>query len=756
MEDTLDFSDLINPVSPGLADRHRRRSSSYALRILLAHQEVCSSVMEDPEALLRLLGCHAVWPEEVINAIKSTLRTDGNDDSSHVKPVTGTETTGFIARLKSRHAWNTYETTISRLYNQQPQLVTDALKANLAQLKPKSLLKSPGNQNTSLLARLLGLSQAESCLIDYGEARSYALFRRFLNAITGFAPNDAYAFVATAIGSPVNTVRAALRANAPLRTYGLLQLDSSPSDLEDFLRLDTAGKTFLTEDFDSPDDMLRVFLRPGQSPTLSVEDYPHLDRELALLTTYLRNVAQQQIKGANVLLYGPPGTGKSEFARLLAQQAGLAYFDVKSSDNDGDPIDGKARLTNFALSQRFLAERERSLVIFDEIEDVFPDTGAGFPAFFGRSRSKTRPDQSKGWINQMLETAPVPGIWISNSVDAIDEAFLRRFDYHLEFQQPPKPVRERIIRRCLGSISINDALIASLATEDTLSPAQISRAAHFANLCRSPSDSSDEAALLQALKASQAAMGRSLRLAAQTAGTGQCKRAYLNLDSDLPLEKIEQALRRQASATLCFHGVPGAGKTSLAHHLAEAIGRPLMTRRASDLLGMYVGESEKRIAQMFRDADREGAVLLLDEADSFLRSRQQAQRSWEVTQVNELLQQMESFAGVFICTTNLMDDVDEAALRRFTFKVRFNALTPQQRKALFVESVLGEADAVLMPETIQALEKLGTVTPGDFATVRRQERLIGERYSTGEFLRRLEHECVLKKGSPSAAIGFLR
>jgi SpoVK/Ycf46/Vps4 family AAA+-type ATPase len=756
MEDTLDFSDLTSPISPGLADCHRRRSTCFALRILLGHQEICSSVMEDPETLLRLLGYGAFWQDEVIDAIKSTLKAEGNDDILHVKPTSGTETTGFIARLKSRYAWNTYETTISRLYSQQPHLVIAALEANLARLKPKSLLKSPGNRNTSLLVKLLGLSPVESRLMDYGEARSYALFRRFLNAITGFAPNDTYDFVATAVGAPVHEVRAALRANAPLRTYGLLQLDTSPGDLEDFLRLDTAGKTFLNEDFDSPDDMLRVFLRPGQSPTLSAEDYPHLDHEFTLLIAYLRNVAQQQIKGANVLLYGPPGTGKSEFARLLAQQAGLAYFDVKSSDNEGDPIDGKARLTNFALSQRFLAERERSLVIFDEIEDVFPDTGGGFSAFFGRSRSKTRPDQSKGWINQMLETAPVPGIWISNSVDAIDEAFLRRFDFHLEFQLPPKTVRERIIKRCLGNILVKNELIASLATDDTLSPAQVSRAARFATLCQTSSDTSDEPALLRALKASQAAMGRTLRMDAQTATTGKCNGAYLNLDTDLPLEKIEQALRLKTSATLCFHGVPGAGKTSLAHHLAETIGRPLMTRRASDLLGMYVGESEKRIAQMFRDAEREGAVLLLDEADSFLRSRQQAQRSWEVTQVNELLQQMESFPGVFICTTNLMDDVDEAALRRFTFKVRFDALTPQQRKALFAESVLGNADAVLLPATIQALEKLGAVTPGDFATVRRQERLISERYSSEEFLHRLEHECALKKGSRTAAIGFLR
>jgi hypothetical protein len=177
MEDTLDFSDLTSPISPGLADCHRRRSTCFALRILLGHQEICSSVMEDPETLLRLLGYGAFWQDEVIDAIKSTLKAEGNDDILHVKPTSGTETTGFIARLKSRQAWNTYETTISRLYSQQPHLVIAALEANLARLKPKSLLKSPGNRNTSLLVKLLGLSPVESRLMDYGEARSYPIMR---------------------------------------------------------------------------------------------------------------------------------------------------------------------------------------------------------------------------------------------------------------------------------------------------------------------------------------------------------------------------------------------------------------------------------------------------------------------------------------------------------------------------------------------------------------------------------------------------
>ncbi|MDP0880651.1 AAA family ATPase, partial [Klebsiella variicola] len=92
----------------------------------------------------------------------------------------------------------------------------------------------------------------------------------------------------------------------------------------------------------------------------------------------------------------------------------------------------------------------------------------------------------------------------------------------------------------------------------------------------------------------------------------------------------------------------------------------------------FVDETEQNMARMFDTAQTEGAVLLLDEADSFLRSRKHAERNYEVSEVNEMLAGMERFHGLFICTTNLFDDLDEAALRRFAFKIRFKALKPEQ------------------------------------------------------------------------------
>ena len=82
----------------------------------------------------------------------------------------------------------------------------------------------------------------------------------------------------------------------------------------------------------------------------------------------------------------------------------------------------------------------------------------------------------------------------------------------------------------------------------------------------------------------------------------------------------------------------------------------VLHKRASDLISKWVGESEQNIAAAFAEARWKKMLLVIDEADSFLQDRRHAHRSWEVTQVNEMLTQMESHPLPFVCTTNLMDD----------------------------------------------------------------------------------------------------
>jgi len=169
-----------------------------------------------------------------------------------------------------------------------------------------------------------------------------------------------------------------------------------------------------------------------------------------------------------------------------------------------------------------------------------------------------------------------------------------------------------------------------------------------------------------------------------------------------------------------------------------------MIKRASDLMSKFVGETEQQMAAMFREAEAEKAVLLLDEADSFLQDRRGAQRTYEVTEVNEMLQGMERFAGIFICTTNLMDSIDQAALRRFTFKIRFKPLSREQRETMFVVEALGGERAALAPDLQQRLARLDQLCPGDFAAVKRQVEILAAELEPEEFLAQLEAEHRIK------------
>ncbi len=130
----------------------------------------------------------------------------------------------------------------------------------------------------------------------------------------------------------------------------------------------------------------------------------------------------------------------------------------------------------------------------------------------------------------------------------------------------------------------------------------------------------------------------------------------------LPSPMVSIMSNLAASASM----VPrGRERPPFGQWLADRLEIPLCMKRASVLLSMYVGGTEQNLTKAFQEAERDGALLFIDALVSFLQDRRHAQRSWEVTGVNEMLTQVENFYGVFIASTNSIEGLDQASLRRF-------------------------------------------------------------------------------------------
>lgn len=712
--------------------------------------------------LIGLTGRHWAWPLGVLQRLRAFLQRRCGDSG----PWQGQSRLDDRAWLNRFGRWlGPYEE--GSLFFHLDDYAREAPKDLRALLASASawLDRQLGGQdgllerNIAALGELLQLNPAERALLRYG---TLARYQRELRALllefkVGNA-HEAYAAIAEVAGTAPEQLADALRAGSRLERLGLLENllpEHHITDLADLMKVSERLPPVLLREYRDRQELMAVFTRPAPRSELGLADFDFVREDAALLCALLRSAVARQEIGVNLLLYGPPGTGKTELARVLAQAAGLELFEVECADREGHALSGRDRYRSLQIAQVFLQGSARSALLFDEVEDVFPALD-GASGRAGEGRATAPGTGGKGWLNQLLEHNPVPTLWVTNRIEQIDPAVRRRFAYHLELGSPPPGAREQLVRKALEGVPSSPELAARLAGRSGLTPAQIGTAVRFARLVAGDGASQPEAAeaaeatarrwdelIERQLRQADLALGRR-----QGAASRQDPLRYglewLNTESRHELPRIIEALRARGHGSLCLHGVPGSGKTALAEQLAQALGRPLLRRQASDLLGKFVGETEQAMAAMFAEAEAEQALLLLDEADSFLLDRRGAQRHHELSEVNEMLQGMERFRGIFVCTTNLLERIDAAALRRFSFKILFKPLRPEQRLALFAREALGAAEAPLEPAWRARLLQLDQLCLGDYAAVRRQLEILQEALDPEGWLEQLEAEHRLK------------
>ncbi len=480
--------------------------------------------------------------------------------------------------------------------------------------------------------------------------------------------------------------------------------------------------------------IVNVLLGENLKTTLCLQDFEHLKKEKEKTINILKSAVKTGAKGINILLYGGVGTGKTEFAKLIANTAKFPIYAVATEKDDlYEEASRKDRLVDLYSKQLILSRKGNACILFDEAEDVM---NRGFSEFGSAS---------KGYMNKLLEEASLPIIWTTNNIHGVDPAFLRRMTYCIRFEKLTDEVRLNIWNKVLkkNDLVISPEKVEELNKNYDIPPSLIANAVQTTKMIGG--DENDFEEFIE--NVAQAVSKKSSVKNKKEFEMKEYDESLVN--TDINIQNLTSKIKScgKLNFSLCLYGEPGTGKSLYLRYLADQLGLKVIMKRASDLISMWVGGTEHNIAEAFAEAKQKKAMLIFDEADSFLQNRSNAVRRWEVSQVNEMLTWMESHEYPFACTTNLIDTLDEASLRRFTFKIKFDFMTPEQvTKGIehFFSGVNTEGKKV----------NINGLTAGDFATVKKKTDFLGIN-DLSEIVSMLEDEVKIKKSkSLKNAVGF--
>ena len=451
-----------------------------------------------------------------------------------------------------------------------------------------------------------------------------------------------------------------------------------------------------------------IFSRPLSGEILPLEAFHIAQDDVAHVKKLLEQDSDIPV---HILLYGPSGTGKSTFAHSMARTCGVKAWAVPSRIGD----DEEDRRTSLAACLHIASKHKGAFVLVDEAERLL-DTSY----------------RDKSWLNDFLERPRQRVIWTTNEIEDIDPSVRRRFSFSIHFENIGAKARVSIWQKALAKHHISKRISAeqinALANMYPVEAAIIHNA-----VLQTKALYKEEQNFFMGLE-------RILRshTILQNDGT---KRGKPMAVPDFTLDgvcldgsavglttkcrRIDAAMRagtnvRPGCGTMLFYGPPGTGKTALARYIAKELDRECLVKRASDLLSPFLGVAEQQVAAAFRMAEDNGSVLVIDEADTFLFSRDMAQRSWETSLVNEFLTALEECRCFCICTTNRQDNLDAAAMRRFSHKVSFTYAGQEQVQALYTKLLAHICTDPLPRQLARELSSLNRLTPGDFHAVRSQ------------------------------------
>ena len=611
--------------------------------------------------------------------------------------------------------------------------VEDVLRELLADLRTQ-LGVSSGAADLSELADAFALGPDEQEVILF--LLAYKNLPHFEAFCDQHQVSDWPRLMATGADIPLKKVLNLLAEDGGLKANGLIKRGDD-DDFSPFYALSAPVCDYLSGLSECP--LSDLFVKVDTEETYPVDSFILDETHRSLVQTFI-----DQNEPCHILLHGQAGTGKTEFARAIINEAKKKVYFVLPGE-DGKPTERRVALAGGA----HMARPSESVLIVDEADSLL---NAG--------HNSSRNSVDKGWVNTFMDHCPAVVIWITNDMHGVPNSILRRFNFAIEFKSLNRHQRVAMWDRVLLGTRFDSMLDGStrerLAISFQVDAAGISAAVNDADrlLDKDETDPSTAEALLTTLLSSHQKLVTGLPPKEPITTACYYRPDALNIDGDRGA--IEESLKAAIIArergdlntriNLLFWGPPGTGKSEYARHLACTLGKNLVVKTASELLDAYVGNTEKLIRAAFEEARADDAVLFIDEADSFFTDRATANRSWEVSRTNELLQQMERHDGILICCTNFLHGLDKAALRRFDWKVEFKALD-EPRLLITYEEYFSAGRPALNDEQRRRLTSIVGVTFGDFrAVVGRFRFLVDANLTHDTLIDALQAEVAYRKG----------
>lgn len=593
---------------------------------------------------------------------------------------------------------------------------------NLLQNIPKVVSFEHSNATINL-SKMFNLSDIESEILNtvMDIFRSKYFYRVIDDDLT-VNINDTCQFLSLICGFDRDSIKQCLSSDSALIRFGLLKFNSM-SKSNSILQLETEEgllETYFSENADKA--WLSNFLAPAANkPKTKVEDYFYLKEEVASVQKILNAYTQGDLKKApQILLWGKPGTGKTEFARLCGQLFFDSCYEVPFEDKAGKILNGMSRLQSYSRIGYLFKGQKTSSLIFDEMEDVIPHN--------------TDDRNIKAMLNRAIEQPNMTVFWLTNSVSDMDESYLRRFDLILEFKALKADDAMSFFTHHSSTLDINPKWITTFCRQYQLAPSVI---LDTLDLVKAMSLKGTDAEKFIELKVDQfnetttSIFERLTSSGKKSLGENTEKTELIPYDvklsnTDIPLEQLTELLKEHNDTKLLCYGPPGTGKTAFSKYLGKSLGKEYEYINASELLNMFVGGTEKHIREIFNIAKYRDTIVVIDEIDSILRTREKANNTWEVTQVNQFLSSIEAFEGICIVCTNFESVLDPAIYRRFDLKIQFNYLQPCQSFALFKQLAKKlNIDISNQEETIsERLSQEHHLVPAYFSLVARRARFL--------------------------------